>query len=183
MRSAGDEMIEKLNYKYNKDIDLGSDFLNGQGSGSLSICRYGLFPMSYNGCEIIAVYNLRLMLGKRVKLCDIAKEIYPYGSMLCGLFGTHPYALNRYFKENCLPVHMIKDYYRFRKTFAKKRYGILSFWNGNTIFKGLHTVAVENTPEGLKVYNRSNKKVDPVIYNNIDEYMDFGRFICGFYAE
>lgn len=176
-------MIEKLNYKDNKPIDLGEGYLNGQGSGSLSVCRYGLFPMSYNGCEIIAVYNLRLMLGQRVPLCNIAKEIYPYGSILCGLFGTHPYALNRYFKENDLPVHMIKDYYYFKKVFATKKFGILSFWNGNTVFKGLHTVAVENTPGGLKVYNRSNKKVDPVIYDNIDDYMDFGRFIRGYYAE
>ncbi len=176
-------MIEKLNYRDNKNIDVGEGFLNGQGSGSLSVCRYGLFPMSYNGCEIIAVYNLRLMLGNKAELCDIAKEIYPYGSMLCGLFGTHPYALNRYFRDNALPVHMIKDYYYFKKKFAKKKYGILSFWNGNTIFKGLHTVAVENTPEGLKVYNRSNKKIEPVTYENIDDYMDYGRFICGYYAE
>lgn len=176
-------MIEKLNYRDNKNIDVGEGFLNGQGSGSLSVCRYGLFPMSYNGCEIIAVYNLRLMLGNKAELCDIAKEIYPYGSMLCGLFGTHPYALNRYFRDNALPVHMIKDYNYFKKKFSKKKYGILSFWNGNTIFKGLHTVAVENTPEGLKVYNRSNKKIEPVTYENIDDYMDYGRFICGYYAE
>ena len=71
----------------------------------------------------------------------------------------------------------------FRKVFAGKRYGILSFWNDTTVFKGLHTVCVENTPEGLKVYNRSNKKTEPVIYNNIDDYMDFGRFICGYYVD
>lgn len=176
-------MIEKFNYKQNKVIDVGTDYLNGQGSGSLSVCRYGLFPMSYNGCEIIAVYNLRLMLGCRAELCDIAKEIYPYGSMLCGLFGTDPCELKRYFKENNLPVHMIKDYYFFKKVFAHKKYGILAFWNGETIFKGLHTVAVENTAKGLKVYNHSNKRVDPVIYNSIDDYMDFSRFVCGYYAE
>lgn len=176
-------MIEKLNYKKNKDINVSKGYLNGQGCGSLSVCRYGLFPMSFNGCEVIAVYNLRLMLDKRAELCDIAKEIYPYGSVLCGLFGTHPYSLKRYFKENALPVHKIKDYYYFKRVFAGKKYGILSFWNSTTVFKGLHTVAVENTPEGMKVYNCFNNKTEPVIYNNIDDYMDFKRFICGYYSE
>lgn len=176
-------MIERFNYRSNRDIDLGSEPINGQGTGSVSVCRYGLFPMSYNGCEIIAVYNLRLLLGTPRPLCDIAREIYPYGCLVFGVFGTHPYALKRYFNSNGLPVHMIKDYYMFRKVFAAKRYGILSFWNDTTVFKGLHTVCVENTPEGLKVYNRSNKKTEPVIYNSIDDYMDFGRFICGYYVD
>lgn len=176
-------MIERFNYRSNRDIDLGEGFINGQGTGSVSVCRYGLFPMSYNGCEIIAVYNLCLLLGTPRPLCEIAREIYPYGSLVCGVFGTHPYALKRYFKAGGLPVHMIKDYYMFCKKFADKKYGILSFWNADNIFKGLHTVCVENTPEGLKVYNRSNKKTEPVIYSSIDDYMDFGRFICGYYVD
>ena len=48
-------MIERFNYRSNRDIDLGSEPINGQGTGSVSVCRYGLFPMSSNGCEIIAV--------------------------------------------------------------------------------------------------------------------------------
>ena len=68
-------MIERFNYRSNRDIDLGSEPINGQGTGSVSVCRYGLFPMSYNGCEIIAVYNLRLLLGTPRPLCDIAREI------------------------------------------------------------------------------------------------------------
>ena len=70
-------MIERFNYRSNRDIDLGGEPINGQGTGSVSVCRYGLFPMSYNGCEIIAVYNLRLLLGTPRPLCDIAREIYP----------------------------------------------------------------------------------------------------------
>ena len=47
------------------------------------------------------------------------------------------------------------------------------------IFNGLHTVAIENVPEGVKVYNRSNKTEIPVIYSDLDDYMDSGRFIRG----
>lgn len=176
-------MLEKLNYKQNKVIDLGNGSLNGQGSGPLSRCRYGFFNMGYNGCEIIAVYNLCYLMGAQRPLCEIAKEIYPYGNWLWGIFGTRPMALQRYFDDNGLPVRRDKDFGDFRLNFAKKRFGIMSFWNTNTIFGGIHTVAIENTPEGFKVYNRSNKSVDPVIYKSIDDYMDYRRFICGYYAE
>lgn len=175
-------MIEKFNYKVNKNIDLGEGMLNGQGCGKLAECRYGFFPMSYNGCEIIAVCNFRKLLGVPAKLCDIAAEIYPYGNSFSGLFGTWPSALGRYFKENSIEVTAVKDYCKFRDEFKLRSYAVISFWNARNIFKGLHTVCIENTPNGVRVYNRSNKTDVPVIYNCLDDYMDAGRFIIGYYA-
>ena len=177
-------MLERLNYRSNKNIDLGASLLNGQGSGPLSICRLGLFPMSYNGCEMIAAYNLRLLMGKPKPLSEITREIYPYGVFFWGIFGTNPLALKRYFRENGLPVQTELDDDRFRQSFAGAQYGILSFWNSDkTIFKGIHTVAVENTPDGLKVYNCTNRQVDPVTFPSLDAYMQGKKFICGYYAE
>ena len=175
-------MIEKSNYKKKKSIDLGDILLNGQGVGKLATCRYGLFPMSYNGCEIIAVYNLRKLLGIQRPLSEIAKEIYPYGNSFSGLFGTWPSALRRYFRENGIQVTELTDYAEFREFFAGRRYAVISFWNARHIFKGLHTVAIENVPEGVKVYNRSNRTEIPVVYSNLDDYMDSGRFIRGYVA-
>ncbi|MBQ6467849.1 MAG: hypothetical protein IJJ61_07880 [Clostridia bacterium] len=176
-------MIEKSNFKKNIEVELEKGLLNGQGAGNLATCRYGFFPMSYNGCEIIAVYNLRCLMGIPVPLPDVAKEIYPYGNAFSGLFGTWPGALERYFKENNLPVHKIDDYYAFRNEFEHHKFAVISFWNANHIFKGLHTVAIENFSGGIKVYNRSNKCTYPVEYKSLDYYMDAHRFICGYYAE
>lgn len=175
-------MIEKLNYRSNRSVDVGKSCINGQGSGAVSICRYGLFPMSYNGCEIIAAYNLGFLLGKNKPLCEIAKEIYPYGSLVCGLFGTHPYALARYFRENGIGAHMNKDYNTFKRNFSKHRFGVVSFWNGNSIFKGLHTVAVENIDGVIRVYNKSNKSDRAAEFKSLDDYISFDRFICGYYV-
>jgi hypothetical protein len=174
-------MIEKLNYKHNKNIILEGKTLNGQGVGNLAKCRYGLFPMSYNGCEIIAVYNFRQLLGIPAPLCDVAKEIYPYGNAIMGLFGTVPQALKKYFKDNNISVFKENNFYKFRNTFETKKYGIISFWNANNIFHGLHTVAIEKTPDGIKVYNKSNKASNPVVYKSLDYYIDADRFICGYY--
>lgn len=175
-------MIEKSNYKKNKAIELGNGMLNGQGVGKLATCRYGLFPMSYNGCEIIAVYNLRRLLGITAPLSEIAKEIYTYGNSFSGLFGTWPSALRRYFRENGIQVTELTDYEEFKDFFKSRKFAVISFWNARHIFKGLHTVAIENVPEGVKVYNRSNKTEIPVIYSDLDDYMDSGRFIRGYIA-
>lgn len=175
-------MIEKFNYKVNKNIQLDGGPLNGQGVGPLSTLRYGFFPMSYNGCEIIAVYNMRCLLDCPVPLCEIAREIYPYGNSFSGLFGTWPKAIGRYFRENHIPMHKNTDYYRFRNDFTKYRFAVITFWNARHPFKGIHTVAIERVKEGIKVYNRSNSGSKPVIYPNLDSYMEAQRFICGYTA-
>ena len=174
-------MIEKLNYKFNKKIVFNEKLLNGQGVGDLAKCRYGLFSMSYNGCEIIAVYNFRQLIGIPIQLCDIAKEIYPYGNAVMGLFGTIPQALNKYFMDNNIPAVKENDFYKFTKEFESKKYGIISFWNANNIFHGLHTVAIEKVSEGIRIYNKSNKTVHPVVCKSLDYYIDADRFICGYY--
>ena len=137
-------MIEKSNYEINKYIKLGKGTVNGQGVGPVSQMRYGLFPMSYNGCEMIAIYNF-LYLEKidNPNLAKIAFEMYP-------------------------------------KQLESSKYGIVSFWNAHHPFHGLHTVCVESIKNGIRVYNRSNKKDVPVDYNDYSEFVDRARFICGY---
>ncbi len=180
LKNTVNNMLEKSNYKKNKDIDLGNDLLNGQGVGKLATCRYGFFPMSYNGCEIIAACNFRRLLGIPAPLSEVAREIYPYGNSFSGLFGTWPSALRRYFRDNGIKVEELTDYEKFKSEFKGKSYAVISFWNARHIFKGLHTVCIENVPEGVKVYNRSNKTELPVIYSKLDDYMDSARFIRGY---
>lgn len=72
-------MLEKPNYKFNKNMPMPDRFINGQALGMVSRLRYGLFPMSYNGCEIIAVYNYMRLHGVKTNMADLALEIYPKG--------------------------------------------------------------------------------------------------------
>ena len=173
-------MIERFNYKKNVTIDPGKGTLNGQGKGALATCRYGFFPMSYNGCEIIALYNIRYLLGIPEELCNIAKEVYPYGHAFCGVFGTWPFAIGKYLKDNHIPYIYDKEYGDFSKTFSSGKYAVITFWNAHHPFKGIHTVAIENVPEGVKVYNKTNSATEPVVVESLDGYMDAKRFICGY---
>lgn len=174
-------MIEKSNYEINKFIKLGDGTVNGQGVGPVSQMRYGLFPMSYNGCEMIAIYNF-LLLEKMENpgLAEIAHEMYPKSGVLLGVFGSNPYQLHKYFDSRNIRV---KRYYVLKNFFRQlesSKFGIISFWNSHHPFHGLHTVCVESTEKGIRVYNRSNKKDVPVDYKKYNEFVDQARFICGY---
>ncbi|MBQ6264394.1 MAG: hypothetical protein IJK60_02990 [Clostridia bacterium] len=174
-------MIEKNNYEINKFIKLGKGTINGQGVGPVSQMRYGLFPMSYNGCEMIAIYNF-LLLEKMENpgLAEIAREMYPESGVLLGVFGSNPYRLHKYFDLRNISI---KRYFSIKKFFNQlksSKFGIVSFWNSHHPFHGLHTVCVESIENGIRVYNRSNKKDIPVDYKNYREFVDKARFICGY---
>ena len=85
-------MLEKINYSHNKPIDIKDGFVNGQGKGAVSALRYGFFPMSYNGCEIIAAYNFLKLEGRNAfSLAEIARDMYKEVWAFCGLLGSNVY--------------------------------------------------------------------------------------------
>ena len=174
-------MIEKSNYEIKKYIKLGKGTVNGQGVGPVSQMRYGLFPMSYNGCEMIAIYNF-LYLEKidNPDLAKIAFEMYPKSGVLMGVFGSNPYLLHKYFDNRNIKIKRYYNIKSFFKQLESSKYGIVSFWNAYHPFHGLHTVCVESIKNGIRVYNRSNKKDVPVDYNDYSEFVDRARFICGY---
>ncbi|MBQ4245158.1 MAG: hypothetical protein II702_09610 [Clostridia bacterium] len=174
-------MLEKRNFKVNKTIDLGRGTVNGQGCGPVSKMRYGLFPMSYNGCEMIAIYNFLLLEGmENPGLAEIAREMYPKSGVLLGVFGSNPYLLHKYFDKRHIFIDRFFNLDKFFDHLRYSKYGIISFWNAHHPFKGLHTVCVEKTDEGIIVYNRSNKKEEPVLYKDYHEFVDKARFMCGY---
>ena len=99
-------MLSDRNYRQNRRLDaqLPQGMLNGQGLGTVSRFRYGLFSFGWCGCEIIAAYNLRQMIGCPERLSVIAREIYRHGHVLLGFFGTNVYVLSHYLKKHGIPA-------------------------------------------------------------------------------
>ncbi len=63
--------------------------------------------MSYSGCEIIASYNELKALkgsGSPEQMAKLILDYETYGAALRGEFGTSPYAIKKYFKENGFSV-------------------------------------------------------------------------------
>ena len=175
-------MLEKKNYEVNKNISLPDSFINGQALGAVSSMRYGLFPMSYNGCEMIAICNYMRLLGKKENIAEVALEMYPKSSVLWGLFGSNPYRLKDYFSKRSMPERRITDFEKFKTEFLAAGKGIVSFWTKRVLLSSIHTVAVEGTDNGgVRVYNCFNSRPDPVEYDSFDSFIKKkARFIVGY---
>lgn len=154
-------LVNNLNYKNNSMYEkcLPEGLINGQGMGAVKRYRYGAFSFGWCGCEIIAVYNLLKLYGKPEKLCDICREIYPYGHILLGFFGTNVYTLKHYYKKHAVPVKAITNKAQFLNEGAKSKYGTVSFWTKRVMASSIHTVAYSIDENGeITVYNRYNNK-------------------------
>lgn len=112
------------------------------------------YTMAYGGCEIIAVYNALLSLGKELSGSELAELISRFerkGAVWGGMWGVTPQSLKPYFK---------KLGYAVKKTWSRKekpinRLGeesdtlIVTFYNnGQDVFDGIHTVNISKDEAG-----------------------------------
>lgn len=144
--------------KNSKTKDHIADIVDNQNNERVGALRYGLFSMSYNGCEIIAVHNARILLKQVSTLSDTIRVFNRCRCQwLLGIFGTHSDALARVMKK--VDLNFVKE-----KEIMPSRDGvyIVSFWNGRIPFDGIHTVAVEVKDGKLTIYN-SDKISDNII--------------------
>lgn len=176
-------MLEKYNYKHNLNISLEDNtVINGQGCGQVAKMKYGLFNMSFNGCEMIALHNSMVLLGEHSSLREVCLEMYPRSQALSGLFGSNPYLLGSFYKRRNIPYIMTLSYSDFFDSLDGVQVAVLAFWCKNKPFGGLHTVAVQKV-DGykIKVYNRYNNRDYPYIYKSRTELLPHkSDFICGY---
>lgn len=175
-------MLEKSNYRHNKTVGLEDNkVVNGQGCGKVAEMKYGFFPMSFNGCEMIALHNSMVLTGRESSLSEVCLEMYPKCQSLSGLFGSVPYLLGSFYRERSIPYTMTLKYNEFFDALPDCPVGVLSFWNPNKPWNGLHTVAVQTVNGKIRVYNRSNGREYPVDYGSRKELMPKkSDFICGY---
>lgn len=174
-------MLEKLNLKKNLKTEQFGDLINGQGLGYVAQMRYGLFPMSFNGCEMIAIHNLLLLEGRKGNtLSGICNEMYKTSCVFAGLLGSNVYVLEKYFTRHGMPVLKTLSRDKFFEILEHSKYGIISFWNADNPFKGVHTVCVERIEDGYRIYNRSNRRGEPAEYSTVDEVVSERRFMAGY---
>ena len=98
------------------------------------------------------------MYGKPMPLSEICREIYPYGEILLGFFGTNVYTLKLFFIKHNIPVKTIYKKADFLKLAPRGKYGVISFWTGKVMASSIHTVAYRIDGSDIVVYNRYNNK-------------------------
>ncbi len=157
--------IKKSNYKKNKELSAlikTGEMICGQALGAVGKMRYGICPMSFNGCEVIAVYNALAYLGRPQPLCEVAAYMERF-RMLCGFFGCNARYLGKalgHFGAECTRT----------KSYEGAEAFIITFWTGFPFFSSLHTVFCVRTRKGIKVYNSYNTCPDVRIYSTLSDY-------------
>lgn len=140
--------------------------INGQGLGEVSELKYGLFPVSFNGCEVIAVYNALEYLGKSFDIYEVLRFMKRY-CVFFGLFGGNIYCLDKALK------HFGAESERAKSADCYEAF-IISSWTGRRFLSTVHTVFCVRISCGIRVYNRYNNCPHSVIYKTDDIKNIFG---------
>ena len=178
-------MLQRFNYKHNRQVMLPDNtIINGQGCGEVAKMRYGFCPMSYNGCEMIALHNSMVLTDRPSSLQEVCKEMYMRSQMLSGFLGSNPCLLGSFYKRRGISFRKTYSYDDFFDNIGNVPVAVLSFWNKKKPFNGLHTVTVQLIDDKIVIYNRYNNKDYPYEYaSRKDVLPKKSDFICGYLIE
>ena len=141
--------------------------------------------MKYNGCGVIAAYNVMRKLGKTKKLTDI---IYDFdvrsGSLAIGMFGADPTHFGTYFSGNGLKYSKYYNFDSLQPALSKMKenqVALVCAWNSSSFSEGVHYVAVEKLRNGyLRIYNAYNNRSSYEDVSKIDKYFKTGELIIAY---
>ena len=158
-----------INYKHNKQLSEPTSYINGQGY--YKEWRYGTNTMDYNGCGVIAMYNILVGLNKRKDLKDIAYDFdRNSGTIVSGLFGSDPTHFSTYFLQNRINYKRYSSYESLQEGINNMKDNqmiLVCAETGSNIFSGVHNVAAR--------YNKG--EVEPIeVYNLRSNYKDSAKF-------
>ena len=171
--------IAEQNYVHNAAIDADSSttthnrLINDQNGSTGANFRYGNYPASYNGCEAIAIHNIKVLKGMDSTLSQTMYDCQAVGAIVAyGGFGSNPYELDNVLDYYGIPYTKIG----FDEMDQPGTY-IISYWTQGVLQGPLHTVAVQYDGKQYVVYNRyGNGQLSYGLPTNSDN------FICGYYV-
>ncbi|MBQ7566568.1 MAG: hypothetical protein IJT18_05550 [Oscillospiraceae bacterium] len=141
------------------------------GQTALRELPYGKCTMDYNGCEVIACHNALRLLGRPKPLGETAAYFERHGLFRAGKWGTHVSAIPRFFERQGFAV---RTFYADECGDFAGRIAVFSFWNSaRRLRSGVHTVALERTADGLRVYNLHGTDTAPCT-----QYRTFAEFLA-----
>ena len=146
--------------------------------------------MSGVGCEIAATYNALKARGRVISCSSIIRSFEKNGYLMSGLtsadLGSDPYAIGDYLSDNAISYTQYTDYDTM-KTAVSNSIGnydvyIASFWNGDSITDGLHTVAfyTSSSDNKVHVYNLYSNSTSVETKSSFDSFVNSNRFIVGY---
>ena len=177
------------NYAHNKEVwerigIQGTLIEQGQDTEPVNELYLGNYKFGYNGCEVIACYNMLTLLGQQV---DMARLITEFENNILiaqdGSLGSDP-----------RKIYMLLDYmgisYEKPSTLAEcdealknGRSLIFSFYTGTPYFSGIHTVCITTDTSGDKyVLNRYNTIDSRSMIDSVSDLTDNEKCLIAAYA-
>lgn len=157
---------KKYNLRHNTErteqVPFG-EMINGQALGRVSKYRYGLCPMSFNGCEVIAVHNALVYLNKPRPLGEIAFYMERFKSLF-GIFGCNPYKIGKAL------ANFGANHVRTKNADGAEAF-IVTFWTKIPFLSSIHTVFCVRNDKGITVYNRANRCPGTRTYGKIEDFI------------
>lgn len=136
--------------------------ITNQNEDCFKKIKYGSFPVSFNGCGVMATYNAFILLGieppEFTELIATFRKLHM--SVLFGLFGSNVYM-----------THKVLGYYGLGYKIVKlgdineDGVYILSLWNKKPPFHGMHTVACQvkdGVPTTYNMYSNAGVVHEPL---------------------
>ena len=164
-------MIYSQNDKYIKDM------------------KYGNYTLAHNGCEIIATYNLLILINKPQRLTNIINEfelnnMYYLSVWSKGYLGTDPDDLYKYFNVHHIKYNKTKNVKTLKKQLAKDKAGkfIVGYWNKGRYTSSIHTVCAKKLKNSnyITVYNYSGGLVTIKVTEFLKRISEYGSFITSY---
>ncbi len=162
---------ENENYISNRSIEFDNDLIYGQKSCCDFL--YGHFPLSFNGGEIIAVYNAMFLYGVQVSLAELILEFEENRlAMLGGFAGTDPKKIGLYFSAHGIPFHAVTSERELKKRVdsAERAVLVYSYIDVKCPLekRGLHTVAAIKDNGVLRVFNMNGNDSEATEFPSLE---------------
>ena len=152
------------------------NFIFGQGLPEVANLKYGNYPISYNGCELVAIYNALVNLDAPVDFKEIIEKAENMKGVrwnilwLKAVFGTKPKGIGRLLKHYGRKITATKKRKEFGGMLSPGGTYILTFFNGH-IWKGIHTVMFVCGNKGIRVFNHYSNDLKAREYESLDEFL------------
>ena len=170
------EYVRVSNLEDNSQMAAFSEYALNQTNGPASNLKFGLRTMSYNGCGIMATYNILKYLSENnggleevsclwTDIRDIGNYLFANGSILFGEFGYFPESICNYLNEKLEDTMYWADIIsgitanNYDREFQNCKLGILYYWNNpENPFEQTHYIMIEKQQEDMllhqiKTYN------------------------------
>ena len=127
----------------------------------------------FNSCEVIALYNTMVNLGKNIGFAELLAEFEHKGIVKKGYFGTSIWALKRYLDNAGIDNHIF-----YGDVSASENYDsyIVTLYNDkDDISQMIHTMAILKKEEVYHMYNAHGGKISGNSINDCIEKYGEGR--------